>query len=217
MVLYRSYLDVPVSALLGTFAWTRITEFLTNSMLQTKSGTVNGYLWGRWPRETITYRFNAELPVHGGCIINPPYVDVKGAFFLPSASQPEVFDTLIRVANHTLLVSSYFDTSLGPNPNLKQDFPHITWCGEIAVLFASASFVHSFLDLGPLLRPLIFRYQVHGGVHCSCRAWSLISGSYEKVCFPPLHLQSLVHSPLPVTTMEGPAQRTQWWYNTRIC
>jgi hypothetical protein len=112
-----------------------MTEFLTNSSLQTKSGTVNGYLWGRWPRETITYRFNAELPVHGGCIINPPYVDVEGAFFLPSASQPEVFDTLIRVADHTLLVSSYFDTRLGPNPNLKRDFPQITWRGEIAVLF----------------------------------------------------------------------------------
>lgn len=112
-----------------------MTEFLTNSSLQTKSGTVNDYLWGRWPRETITYCFNAELPVHGGCIINPPYVDVEGAFFLPSALQPEVFDTLIRVADHTLLVSSYFDTRLGPNPNLKQDFPQITWRGEIAVLF----------------------------------------------------------------------------------
>ena len=65
------------------------------------------------------YSFNSELPVHGSYIINPPYVDVKDAFFLPSASQPEVFDTLIRIANHTLLVSSYFDTHLGPNPNLK--------------------------------------------------------------------------------------------------
>ena len=102
---------------------------------QTKDGIVNGYLWGRWPRETITYFFNAKLPLHGGCIINPPYVDVEDAFFLPSASQPEVFDTLIRVAGHTLLVSSYFDERLGPNPNLKRDFPSIPWCGEIAVLF----------------------------------------------------------------------------------
>jgi len=103
--------------------------------LQTKTGTVNGYLWGRWPHQTITYLFNAELPVHSRCIINPPYVDIKDAFFLPSASQPEVFNTLIQVASYTLLVSSYFDTHLGPNPNLKRDFPHIPWCREIAVLF----------------------------------------------------------------------------------
>lgn len=98
---------------------------------------MNGYLWGRWPRQTITYHFNAELPLLGGCIINPPYVDIEDAFFLPSGSQPEpeVFDTLIRVADHTLLVSSYFDTRLGYNPNLKRDFPHIPWRGEIAVLF----------------------------------------------------------------------------------
>jgi hypothetical protein len=67
--------------------------------------------------------------------IHPPYVDVEGAFFRPSASQPEVYDTLIQVAGHTLLVSSYFDIRLGPNPNLKRDFPHIPWYGEIAVLF----------------------------------------------------------------------------------
>ena len=35
----------------------------------------------------------------------------------------------------TLLVSSYFDAGLGPNPNLKRDFPHITWHEEITVLF----------------------------------------------------------------------------------
>ena len=107
----------------------------SNPTPQTKDGIVNGYLWGRWPRETITYFFNAKLPLHGRCIINPPYVDVEDTFFLPSASQPEVFDTLIRVAGHTLLVSSYFDSHLGPNPNLKRDFPSIPWCGEIAVLF----------------------------------------------------------------------------------
>jgi hypothetical protein len=96
---------------------------------------VNGYLWGRWPRQTIAHRFNTELPVHGRYIINPPYVDIEDAFLLPDTSQPEVFDTLIRIGGHTLLVSSYFDTRLGPNPNLKRDFPHITWRGEIAVLF----------------------------------------------------------------------------------
>lgn len=62
-------------------------------------------------------------------------VDVEGAFYWPRNPQPEVFDTLIRVSGHTLLVSAYFDTRLAPNPNLKRDFPHIPWRGEIAVLF----------------------------------------------------------------------------------
>ncbi|KAH9052738.1 hypothetical protein EDB87DRAFT_1581460 [Lactarius vividus] len=100
----------------------------------TRTGSVCGYLWGRWPRQTITYNFNAESPIHENTIC-PPYVDVEDAFFLPSASRPEVFNTLIRVAGYTLLVSAYFDTCLGPNPNLKHDFPYIPWCGEIAVLF----------------------------------------------------------------------------------
>ena len=96
---------------------------------------MNGYLWGRWPRQTIAYHFNTELPVHARCIINPPYVDIEDAFFLSDTAQPEVFDTLMRIDGHTLLVSSYFDAGLGPNTNLKRDFPHITWRGEIAVLF----------------------------------------------------------------------------------
>ena len=92
--------------------------------LQTKTGSVHGYLWGRWNRQTISYKFDAELPVHGNTI-HPPYVDVEAAFFLPSASQPEVFDTPMRIGDHTLLVSAYFDARLGLNPNLKRDFPHI--------------------------------------------------------------------------------------------
>ncbi len=127
---HRSYLNVPVSVFSCD-----ANDQISNSTLQTKIDTVNGYLWGRWPHQTITYCFNAELPVHGRWIINPPYVDIEGAFFLPSASQPEVFNTLIQVVGHTLLVLSYFDTHLGPNPNLKCDFPHIPWCGEITVLF----------------------------------------------------------------------------------
>jgi hypothetical protein len=75
------------------------------------------------------------MPMQGDCL-NPPYVDVEGAFFLPSVSQPEVFDTLVRVDGHTFfLVSAYFDIRLGRNPNLKRDFPNVPWCGEIAVLF----------------------------------------------------------------------------------
>lgn len=68
-------------------------------------------------------------------MIRPPYVDIETAFFLPSASQPEVFDTIIRIAGYTLLVTAYFDNRLGPNPNLKRDFPLLPWKGEIAVLF----------------------------------------------------------------------------------
>ncbi|KAH9018402.1 hypothetical protein EDB84DRAFT_1442449 [Lactarius hengduanensis] len=102
----------------------------------TATSTIHGYLWGRWPCRSITHSFDANLPAHDpGSTIDPPYVDVEGAFFLPSNSQPEVFDTLIRVAGHTLLVSAYFDRRVGQNPNLKRDFPLIPWYGEIAVLF----------------------------------------------------------------------------------
>jgi len=97
----------------------------------TKPHTVYGYLWGRWARETITWSFDAESPIDESTL----YPDVEAAFYRPSISQPEVFDTLVQVAGHTLLVVAYFDTRLGPNPNLKRDFPHIPWCGEIAVLF----------------------------------------------------------------------------------
>jgi Na+-transporting NADH:ubiquinone oxidoreductase subunit NqrB len=45
------------------------------------------------------------------------------------------YHSLVRVTGHTLLISAYFDASLDPNPNLKRDFPHIPWRGEIAVLF----------------------------------------------------------------------------------
>ena len=103
-------------------------------MFQTKRGTVSGYLWGRRPCRTIAHNFDAESSLHENTIY-PPYVDVEGAFFQPNAPQVEVFDTLVRVAGHTLLISAYFDTRLDPNPNLRRDFPHIPWRGEIAVLF----------------------------------------------------------------------------------
>ena len=68
-------------------------------------------------------------------MIDPPHVDVEAAFFLPKASPPEVFDTLIHVAGHKILITGYVDNRLGPNPNLQRDFPLIPWKGEIAVLF----------------------------------------------------------------------------------
>lgn len=67
--------------------------------------------------------------------IYPPYVDVEGAFFRLGASRAGVFDTLVRVSGHTLLISAYYDARLSRNPNLKRDFPHIPWRGEIAILF----------------------------------------------------------------------------------
>jgi hypothetical protein len=110
-----------------------MTDFLS-PILETKACTVSGYLWGRWPRRRITYDFDGVSPLHRSTI-TPPYVDIESAFFLPSSSQPEVFDTLIRIAGHTLLISSYFDSRLGPNLNLIREFPFMPWKGEIAVLF----------------------------------------------------------------------------------
>ena len=133
MVIHRRSLFLPVSAEFCDATQPKSCSHLP-STLQTKVGVVHGYLWGRWPRETVTYYFDAEMPMQGDCL-NPPYVDVEGAFFLPSVSQPEVFDTLVRVDGHTFLVSAYFDIRLGRNPNLKRDFPNVPWCGEIAVLF----------------------------------------------------------------------------------
>ncbi|KAH9022525.1 hypothetical protein EDB83DRAFT_2320281 [Lactarius deliciosus] len=76
----------------------------------------------------------AFLPLHGD-VIDPPYIDIEASFFLPKASPPEVFDTLIHVAGHKILITGYLDDCLGPNPNLQHDFPLIPWKGEIAVLF----------------------------------------------------------------------------------
>lgn len=129
VVLRRSCPGVPVSA-----HPCDASSWISNSTAQTKTGTVNGYLWKRWPRQSITYKFNAEIPVHPRNM-DPPYVDIEDAFFFPTASQPEVFDTVIRAdGRHTLLISSYFDTRLAPNPNLKRDFPHyLAWRGRCPV------------------------------------------------------------------------------------
>ena len=51
---------------------------------------------------------------------------MEDTFLLPSASQAEIFDTLVQAASHTLLISAYFDAALEPNPNLKRDFPYIS-------------------------------------------------------------------------------------------
>ncbi|KAI9436762.1 hypothetical protein BJY52DRAFT_1230386 [Lactarius psammicola] len=111
-----------------------LLSFASPSPLSTRPSAVSGYLWSRWPRRRITFTFDAVLPLHGG-VIDPPHVDVEAAFFLPKASLPEVFDTLIHVAGHKILITGYVDNRLGPNPNLQRDFPLIPWKGEIAVLF----------------------------------------------------------------------------------
>jgi hypothetical protein len=97
---------------------------------------VNGYVWGKWPHQRITHTFLASSPLHGD-IISPSYVDIEGELFLPWASPPEVFDTLIHVAGYKILVTGYLDfchCSI-PDPNLLRDFPFIHWKGEITVLF----------------------------------------------------------------------------------
>jgi hypothetical protein len=103
---------------------------------QTKTCAVTGYLWGRWPHRRIIHTFHAMTPLSGD-IICPPYVDIEGEFFLPRASPPEVFDTLIRVAGYKILVTGYLNHNkrFFPNPNLQRDFPLIPWDGEIAILF----------------------------------------------------------------------------------
>ena len=60
---------------------------------------------------------------------------------------PVVYDTLIEVSGHTILVSSYFDDRVEPNPNVTRDFPLIPWRGEIAVLFVGKR--KPFLSRGP--------------------------------------------------------------------
>ncbi|KAI9443029.1 hypothetical protein H4582DRAFT_2054123 [Lactarius indigo] len=100
----------------------------------TRPSAVSGYLWSRWPRRRITSTFDAVLPLHRD-VTDPPYIDIEAAFFLPKAFPPEVFDTLIHVAGHKILITGYLDNRLGPNPNLQHDFPLIPWKGEIAVLF----------------------------------------------------------------------------------
>lgn len=79
--------------------------------------------------------------------IHPPYVDVERSLSMPMVDPPEVFDTLIRVSGHTLLVSSYFDKRAQRNPNLKRDFPRIPWHGEIAVIFVGKR--KPFITRGP--------------------------------------------------------------------
>ena len=103
---------------------------------QTKACPVTGYLWGTWPHRRIVRTFHAILPRRGE-IFNPPYVDIEDAFFLPRASPPEVFDTLICIAGYKILVTGYLNLNNRsfPNPNLQRDFPLIPWKGEIAVLF----------------------------------------------------------------------------------
>ncbi|KAI9429188.1 hypothetical protein H4582DRAFT_2065662 [Lactarius indigo] len=100
------------------------------------SCVVTGYLWGIWPHRRIVHTFHRISPLCKD-IVSPPYVDIEGAFFLPRASPPQVFDTFMRIAGYKILVTGYlnFKNHSFPNPNLKRDFPLIPWKGEIAVLF----------------------------------------------------------------------------------
>ena len=92
---------------------------------------MSGYLWGKWPHRRITHTFSATSPLRG-YTIGPPYVDTEGEFFLPRASPPEVFDTLMRVAGHKILVTGYLNlhNRSFPYPNLLRDFPLIPGKGN---------------------------------------------------------------------------------------
>src|ERR1700761_1809916 len=102
----------------------QVTDILS-LITQTKACAVTSCLRGTWPHQHIVHAFHAILPLRGD-IINPPYVDIEDAFYLPRASSPEVFDT----PSYVLLVTRSF-----PNPNLQRDIPLIPWKGEIVVLF----------------------------------------------------------------------------------
>ncbi|KAF8263913.1 hypothetical protein EI94DRAFT_1703640 [Lactarius quietus] len=106
----------------------------TPGNVPTKSCVVTGYLWGKWPNQHIAQTFLVISPLRGD-IVDLPYIKVKDDFFLPRASPPEVFDTLMRVAGYKILVTGYFDRHSFPNLNLQRNFPLIPWKGEIAVLF----------------------------------------------------------------------------------
>ncbi|KAH9172231.1 hypothetical protein EDB89DRAFT_1906341 [Lactarius sanguifluus] len=122
---------------LGTHLNDRALQLMHSSAYYVELKTKLGSHWQVQKRMGPYSRFPVNTTGNDGHSLSlahwHPYVE--GAFFLPSASQLEVFNTLIQVTGHTLLVSAYFDTCLGPNPNLKRDFPYIPWCGEIAVLF----------------------------------------------------------------------------------
>ena len=60
---------------------------------------------------------------------------------------PVVYDTIIKTSGHTLLVTSYYDARLGPNPNLGRKFSLIPWRGEVALLFLGKR--KHFLARGP--------------------------------------------------------------------
>ena len=113
----------------------QVTDILS-LITQTKACAVTSCLRGTWPHQHIVHAFHAILPLRGD-IINPPYVDIEDAFFLPRASPPEVFDTLICIAGYKILVTGYLNLNNRsfPNPNLQRDFPLIPWKGEIVVLF----------------------------------------------------------------------------------
>ncbi|KAH9018966.1 hypothetical protein EDB84DRAFT_1442248 [Lactarius hengduanensis] len=108
----------------------------TPRKVPTRPCAVTGYLWGIWPHRRIVHTFHGISPLCKD-IVSPPYVDIEGAFFLPRASPPQVFDTLMRIAGYKILVTGYLNLNNRsfPNPNLQRDFPLIPWKGEIAVLF----------------------------------------------------------------------------------
>jgi hypothetical protein len=113
---------------------------------QTKPGKISGFLWRQTRRQRIQHRFAADIPPLPNPL-QPPYVDVEASFWVAQPARPGVCDTFIKISSHMLLVTSYYDVRLEPNPNLERDFPLIPWRGEIAMLFVGKN--KHYLSRGP--------------------------------------------------------------------
>lgn len=86
------------------------------------------------------------MPINSNSI-HPPYIDVEASFSALPIPAPDVYNTLIKISDHTLLVTGYYDARLETNPNLGRTFPLIPWREEIAVLFLGKR--KHFLARGP--------------------------------------------------------------------
>ncbi|KAH8978683.1 hypothetical protein EDB83DRAFT_2327308 [Lactarius deliciosus] len=147
----------------------------TPRKVPTRPCAVTGYLWGIWPHRRIVHTFHGISPLCKD-IVSPPYVDIEDAFFLPRASPPQVFDTLMRIAGYKILVTGYLNLNNRsfPNPNLQRDFPLIPWKGEIAVLFIgkrkpyiSRAPPRSLLHFAIAQMRISISIQIHGGLYRS--------------------------------------------------
>ncbi|KAF8271543.1 hypothetical protein EI94DRAFT_1698088 [Lactarius quietus] len=137
-----------------------------------------GNVPGKWPNRRIAQTFLVISPLHGD-IVDLPYINVEDDFFLPCASPPEVFDTLMCVAGYKILVTGYFNRRSFPNPNLQRNFPLIPWKGEIAVLFIGKC------------KPYVSRAPPRSLLHFAIALYMRICITYVEAGHPfPSHIES---------------------------